>query len=604
MLSQVTLQKPENNQLVIKSLPDLLIYVQSHIATVKNRNLSLYDYGSRKLLDLHSTNSHLYIDKYFETCIPDIQTEFLFESKGLSECDYDAWLEDRGRFWVNSCTRDGVMSEFVTPNIKGRKYNPYVRFLRSKSSGSSQVNKLLDLVGCNFQDPYSPHRTVFNLLTLTFPYDVAILLVDPKKRDCAIKKMWKCYKLFFKELHLYYGLPSDHVLGASVSLHLWSSSFPFLPHPHFHAVQPHFSYLNVNDTLEWDCTVGKHVHVRNDVRDLIEGCSVTGGASDKSYCSSCAVSDACISRLYDKMYSLVHKQDISMDGGDKKTHCYISKDNLPELCSLQIELSKALAEHLQFTPLSWDGLIVKTSDRGIDYNVSLPVDVDVFKSMWSDCVNEVFKKEFNELLKEKQLENDFVDPSLDIDVTVESLYDVHTQFVKPEQKAKLMHHLQYKCRPPVLDLDLFFRKCQNFVTGYDSLDPDAVISFIRSKWVYAVLHDDLSGSKRFESLLIKAERLFSDCSSSDIYNWLQFLCLLQTDTRVFGFWRSIKRYCVTSVVRGSLPKSHICPICGGDIECLLAVNILYVDAIVVHLGSRFLYVNVKDPPNLRGDIYE
>ena len=193
---------------------ELIAYVQSQSGAVKNDGFSLYDYGSKKLMDLHSKNSYLYVDKYFETCIPDVQTEFLFESIGLSECDYDAWLDDRGHFWVNRCNRDGILSEYVTPNIKGKRFNPYIRFLSSKTSGAEQVHKLLDLVGCNFVDiDINPFPTVFNLLALTFPFEISLLLLDSKKRGSVINKMWKCWKLFFKELHLYYNLPiRDYIM--------------------------------------------------------------------------------------------------------------------------------------------------------------------------------------------------------------------------------------------------------------------------------------------------------------------------------------------------------------------------------------------------------
>jgi len=359
--------------------------------------------------------------------------------------------------------------------------------------------------------------------------------------------------------------PSDYILGASVSLHLWSSSFPFLPHPHFHVVLPHFSYLNINDTCAHKD--GKLIHVPNFIRDDCE---------------------TLLSQQYDSLYSFVQEQDISGPDTDKKVFRFIDKSNLDQVSDLKVEISKDLSRLLHFKPLSWDGKIIKTSDRGIDYEVSLPVDVDVFRCIWTDCVREVFKKELDS-------------PSgVDLDVDVCPVYDIHNQWVKPVQKAKLMHHLQYKCRPPILDLDLFFRKCSDFVIGYDSLNPESVLSFIRSKFVSAAVAENVAAASRYESLLQKAESMFSKFSIVDIYSWLQFLCVWRTQTRVFGFWRDIKRYRVTSVLRGELPRVHICPICGGDTERVCMTDVLYVDAIVVHLGSRFLLVDIKDPPDPGG----
>ena len=559
----------DHRRLVIDNLPDLIIYVQSLNGTISTP----VGYNSKILKKKHNENVCLYIDKYFETSIPDIQTEFLLESSGISPDQYEAWLDPKGKFWVNQCNNEGVISSLITPNVKGSRFNPYRRFVSSKHSGASQVEKMLDLVGANFKNIDNVNPTVFDLLVLTFPFDIAKLLIDPRKRDKTITKLWKCWKLFFKHLHLWFGIDSDHLLGANVSLHLWSSEFPFIPHPHFHVVFPHWSYLNVNDSLS------RKGHIKNNSRVSIERCSISGGDPDLDFCKTCILSEDCLSHKYDLLYGLIEETVIvSKHEENNSTYRFIPTDKQDLKKKFQIDISKCLCKHLDFNVLSWDGKTISYSKNDIPYEYSLPIDVNVFRNIWFDCVNEVFG----------------IIPDVEND---NSVYDIHVQWVDPDQRAKLLHHMQYKSRPPVLDLDLFFRKCPNLITDYNELNPSVAIDYIRSLFVNAVLKEDISGASRYELVLQKIECLFNMFSDKDFFEWLQFLSLWKTDTRVFGFWRMINRYRVTSVIRGELPKFHICPVCGGELTKITAVDVIFIDCFIKHIGSKFLLVDIKDPPD-------
>ena len=497
------MQYGEKPPLIIKNLDSLLLYVQSLNDSHFNRSKYRFDFGyqSKHLIEIHNQGVCMYVDKYIQTADPCVQTQFLLESCGFNSDDYDAWLDDKGRFWFNYCNNNGVESVFISPNVKGSKYNPYVRFVSSKISGGIQTNKLLDLVGLNIKH-LDYGSTLVNLMVFTYPKEVSYQLLVPNKRNQVIKKMKLCWKKMFKEFRLYFGLDSACILGCSESLHLWSSSFPVLPHPHHHVVFPHLSFLNVTKEYREDCET-----------------------------------------LYSDVYNRLYETD------DKK-----------ERTRLQVELSNELKNLLYFE------LLPKEDNN-------LPLDIGLVKFIWSEIVNEVFGFE------------------------AASTYDVFTEFVKSDNRAKILHYMQYKNRPPILDLDLFFRKCPDIISNYDKVNFQSVIDYIQSLFVTAVMKEDINAVASLENMLKNAEKIFSDFSEKDIVSWLKFLCNWKTDTTVLGFWRNIKRYRVTSSIRGELPNQwYVCPICGGDYRKEKSNSLLYIDFLVIHLGSRFRVVNVKGPP--------
>lgn len=528
MLNQISLELGQSKPLIIDNLVDLVLYVQSQNGNRFNgsKYLSKFGFEDPRLISIHQNNSCLYIDKYFETCIPDIQTEFLLESVGKSPEDYEAFLgkdirkptsdfkpfikpdpsdskKEFCRFWVNYCDNKGDISKLITPIIHGGSWNPYVRFNSSKISGSKQLNKIRDLVGLQsinvYEDP-----VIFDLLVLTFPEVVSLQLLHSNKRNLTIKKMWLCHHKFFHELRFLFGLDPAQSHGCNSSLHLWSSSFPFLPHAHFHMVFPHFCYLNISKDY------------REDVEEVCKD-------------------------LYDKLYDC---------------------SDYTKRRSLQCELSNKLEDLLYFEQLKRIGPV---HNKRV-----LPFDVDLLKFIWSEIVEEVFQLQDLEL-------------------------DIHCEFVKSSNKAKLLHYLQYKNRPPILDLDLFFRKCQNFITGYDSLDPAAAIGYIQGLFVSAVMKENVEDSKRYESLLLKTEDIFKRFDSKKILSWLRFLSVWQTDTRVLGFWQNIKRYRVTHSTRGELPSSFVCPVCGGNLFKFGGVNSPLVGFMIINIQSKFKVFDLGDP---------
>lgn len=223
---------------------------------------------------------------------------------------------------------------------------------------------------------------------------------------------------------------------------------------------------------------------------------------------------------------------------------------------LRLKLSNALREQLGFEPIVW-------------FDSRFPVDSDFIKQLWSDIV----KKEFKEF--------DFKD----------TVFDIHINFVPYDHKSKILHKLQYKSRPPVLDLDLFFRKLKkDFVTSYDSLDFSAVLDLLYYNLEIAVKCSNISDINRYESLLQKLEILRSKYPDSSFYNWLQFLCTWKTDTRVYGFWKHIKRYLLDPDFE-ILVESDICPVCGGDFTSIDNVDFCIVDCVIIRHRSFFMVFN-------------
>jgi len=506
MLEQVSLIDENKSLICLNDLSSLLLYVQSQSGSSLNGSNSIVEFGFNdpRLIKLHNGSSSLYLDKYFECSIPDVQTEFLLESTGVSPEGYDAYLgrgDSKNKFWVKLCELDGVKSELVTPIISGGRYNPYVRFASCKTSGQIQLKKIQDLVGANLVD-VGAGGPIHNLMVFTFPKEVGLRLLNPRLRSKTISKIWSCWKQMFKELRYLFHVDPACLLGCNVSLHLWSSEIPVLPHPHLHVVLPHFSYLNVSKQYREDCEI-------------------------------------LLSSEYDELYFADDKQ--------------IRND-----CKLGI--SSRLTDLLFFEQLIRQGPRTKNS--------CLPMDISLVRFMWSEIVDKVFN------------------------ISAESVsnYDVYTEFVKHNNIPKLLHYLQYKNRPVILDIDLFFRKCQNVISGYHSENFNwcSVVDYVRGLFVSSVLREDVRKASKYESLLNTVESISKTCSIKDLFGWVQFLSKWQTDTRVYGFWQNIKRYRITSVLRGELKTPDVCPICGGEITPMGGNSgELCLDYIIINFRSTF-----------------
>ena len=528
MLEQVSLIDENKSIICLNDISSLLLYVQSQNGSSLNGSNSIAEFGfnDSRLIKLHNGSSSLYLDKYFECSIPDVQTEFLLESTGVSPEGYDAYLgrgDSKNKFWVKLCELDGVKSELVTPIISGGRYNPYVRFASCKTSGQIQLKKMQDLVGANLVD-VGAGVPIHNLMVFTFPKEVGLRLLNPRLRSKTISKIWSCWKQMFKELRYLFHVDPACLLGCNVSLHLWSSEIPVLPHPHLHVVLPHFSYLKVSKEYREDC-------------------------------------EALLSSDYDCLYSIGTAEDIE----SRKDVLPVSVDERKRLFkderrNLLLSISSRLSDLLYFEQLERQGLQVK--------NNRLPLDVSLVRFMWSEIVDKVFN----------------------ISADGPSNYDVYTEFVKHDNIPKLLHYLQYKNRPVILDLDLFFRKCQNVVSGYhpENFNWCSVVDYVRGLFVSSVLREDVRKASKYESLLNSVESVSESCSVKDLFGWVQFLSSWPTDTRVYGFWQNIKRYRITSVLRGELSTPDVCPICGGEVTSMGGNSgELCLDYIIVNFRSTF-----------------
>lgn len=542
----------------LQELNDLLRYYLD----IPSDSTNYVGFDSSALLDIHHTKNHIFIDKYLFTAIPDPQLITIFESMGIDSDKYSAWLDPKAPYWQALCLNDGYFSDFITPNIKGSKFNPYQRFRSSKTSGSEQLKKIIDLVGLNFTniDPLV-EKPVFNLITLTLPSEIDLSLVNDKLRSDIIKKIWVAFRLFFDRLHDYFGL-SDNILGSSVSLHLWSSSGGFVPNAHLHLVLPHFSYYNITR----DHRVDLEYSINRDSGDL----SRPGNLYSQLYTE---VLETTVTQ-YPFGRSKQNMDRLSMDGVS-----WLHRDGVltsrttgdqPTIDSIKRRISIALSDCLNFEVLPYRGSISYTKKNGIVSLYPVPLDREFIRQLWSECVSEIFD--------------------------MSAICDIHLQFVTPDKKSQLMHYLSYKVRPPVLDLSLFFNNCPGFIVNHNVIDRKKALSFFTSQIFIAKNQDNTSNFDKYSSLLNKVTTLFARYSDTEILSWLRFLCLWKTTTKTFGFWRNISRYRVESIHEKPLPSCPVCPICGGECANFRFVKQFDLDFIVILHGSRFHLFPVDKPP--------
>jgi len=491
-------------------------------------------HGSKILMNLHFDKAALFIDKYFFCVDPTPQLQYVMESMGIF--DYDTYFDQGKEFHHLVCESEDHFSEIFRPNVKGDRWNPYMRYQSARSSGSIQCSKLMLLSGVFGDVMKSDHEPVFMDYTLTYPSEVDLLLLDPSCREDIIKRMHRCFSKFFNEYCTHFLLDVDQMdlLGASQSLHLWSTAVPLLPHAHHHAIIPHFGYFNIKK--EYRLQLDElHEDLYSDV-------------------------DSCIVSLQPESNNFKHREySPRVDGvyyskPDKQFKPErVLKDKLryDDLC---LELSGKVSESLGFELLNW-------------VSSKAPVDVLFIKRLWSACVSE----EFHDIIT---LSDNF-------------LLDVHVNFIPVSQRQRLLHKLQYKTRPPVLDLDMFFRKADGVIVGYDQLDPDALVRYLRSCFVSAVLSENIPAARRFESLLNKAEKIVEQFSAEDLFEWCKFLCFWNTNTRVYGFWRRLQWYMLDRLIDPVLVYSRICPICGGSITPVRHVSRICIDSLVIRTSHGF-----------------
>ena len=526
-------EKKEDPSLKFVSPADLAYYIER----VSGTHVFSAEFRSSRVLNAHFDKAALVVDKYFPCVDPTRQLEYIFESMGVF--DYDTYFEGGKEFnhliceHTNDETGEKHVSEVFRQNVKGDRLNPYMRYLSSKSCGSQQCSKLMLLAGIHSYDLEYEREPVFVDFTLTYPSEVDVLLLDPSKRDKVISRMQKCYRRFFKMYSAEFGLSDDRYLGASQSLHLWSSTAPFLPNAHHHVLTTHFSYSKVDLNSRLDIDVN-NVDLYSEI-------------------------ESCIVKTYPESNNFKHRDYTpevdgvvfaAPDRQFKPERVLVDREHYD---GVLVDLSTRLRSSLGFESLRW-------------YSDRVPVHAARIRWLWSECVKHVFKDFFK--------------------FGEEMLFDVHVNFIPVSQRERLLHKLQYKTRPPVLDLDLFFRKAEGIITGYDEFDINAAISHLRSCFVSAALADNVPAARRYESLLNKAEKL-SDVSESDWVEWCKFLCFWVTDTRVYGCWRRLKWFMLDRLVDPVLVYDRICPVCGGRLTPVRHVSRICIDSIIVRTSSGF-----------------
>jgi len=566
------------------------------------------DHGDKALLDIHKHRSGLVFDKHFECVIPDLQLEFLLESQGIDPADYSAYLDpgldsdNPGYFTHKVCLHEsddlsdgdvsGDITESFYPVIKGGRWNPYIRYSSSRVSGSQQTHKLLDLVGVDLDGVYSKlfsggfdldhkfdHESAFDSLVLSYPFEIDQLLLTEKYRSRAPYKLTKkgtkshkkdirsehiidrahrCYRSFFDKLYDHFDIDSDSLLGSISRLHLWSSEIPFMPNMHHHALIPHFIYHRVSDEFRLDLDEWIRAYYY-EFTDYDPG--------------SDSFQDPFICDVELRNTKLIRRHKIKSSHGNVGGESSHTVESYPanrfildqaRYDEFRLFVSKYLSEKLGFDQLAWA-------------NRNYPLDVAAIRELWSTCVYD----EFGDILGDRD----------------GRVCDVFVEFIPISHRSKLLHALQYATRPPVGDLDSFFKKCDGVVNGYqpDDLNPDAAVGFVRSKFVDAALSDNVRLVTKYDSMLDKIQLLVQDHDASDFFSWLQFLSTWSTETRIAGFWSYIKRYMIDPD-RLFTVIDEVCPVCGDRITSVERVAYPVVDHIIIRGRRKFMIVDLQKPP--------
>ena len=538
----------------LKSFHDFVSYVQYTTSSV-SVNSKKYKFYDSELLDSHRGKSILLLDKYILTAIPDPQLEFLLENQNIYNFNAD-WYDFGNRFKLSVCVHDSEYSEILTPNIRAERYNPYKRWMSCVNSGNKTCNNLLDLCGINIRElGFDNHENILLDVVCTFPSEIDVFLVNPAVRDMIIKRMNKCEKSFFKVLESMF-CPSGNSMGMSSNLHLWSSEIPVLPNGHIHNLIPFFSYNNKESVIEFNESwldpkykrpIGTRVRDISIVYPEIRREEFVSPINNFITVVENGINRRTKTKFFGS-FDIPVKHTIESPRVEK----FIVDSDYSDFQSAVNALSIDMAEYFNFKPCVWD-------------NRSYPVDAEKIKTLWSDIV-------YNEFY-------DILDNWISL--------DVHIQFISVANKSKLLHALQYKCRPPVLDLDLFFKECPDFIVYYDSFDSDKILDYINYKLKIAINCSNYNDICRYESLLKRATNVFSRYDSEIIFNWMEYLTVYKTQTRVYGFWRDFKTFQLDPN-HDLFPHNPICPICDGEVSFFRNVCSYDVDAVIIRHRSNFM----------------
>lgn len=508
-----------------------------------------YKFYDKELLDLHLGNSVLLVNKYVLTSIPDPQLEFLLENQNIE--NFNAELPSEHRFIHSICELDSVYSEIFTPNIKAEHYNPYKRWLSCVNSGNKTCNNLLDLcgVGCKDEFGFDGHDIVFYDVVTTFPSEVDYFLVNPVVRDIIIKRLHKCRVRFFEKLSASINVVEGNELGMSSSLHVWSSTCPVLPNAHLHNIIPGLS-LSFKESVIEVCNDWRQPRIRDvpiKYPDSLKNEFI------ERFSNFIDVVDNGIKKTFVKKSYGSNEVDTHHIIESKRVERFIDDDFYSDFLEVKSEMSISMANYFNFKSIPW-------------FSNRFPLDANAIKELWSDVVYDEFGKDIMDCWKS---------------------LDVHINFISSTNKSKLLHALQYKVRPPVLDLDLFFKQCPDFITYYDSMDADKILDWLNYQLQININCSNYDNICKFESLLTKAENIFDNYSKEDLFNWLEFLSVYKTNTRILGFWSQFKTFQLDPE-HTLFPVSNVCPICDGVVSNIGYVNSLNVDVMIVRHRNSFM----------------
>ncbi len=570
----------------------------------KNQKVKKIDYGSKLAINLHRNERLLIVDKYIVSAIPEAQTCFALEACGCQPENYQAYLDG---FWLHNCqdlteekTQEG---EYVTPiinSIKGFKsYNPYIKFLNAKRSAGKTLSKLRDLPGFDLKKliisnklPFDPfdlydfdrlREPVLGKFDLTFPNEISNLLFEEKHRDDVVKKAHKCFSRFFDKLQNRLGVPPGCQLGANGSLHPWSSSNPLLPHLHYHAIISNFYYQKItkNDRVNFEETDPELWSLYDQLYALIQTRQVAHGKGE-----------------YEKDFKLQPGEKQHLENIETKTEQYVSYEHLPEIIELQTKLAGFLLEKLGFGVLPWKW--GKKEGETIEYPL-FPFDDTLIKEVWTEAVNFYFpevKKARAKTCTTKTLSRSSTGQH--------ETYDVHisySKFTQQDDRSQIYHYLVYKNRPPIVDLDLYFRGHKKLVEGPQKGD-------FQIHQFHEYIFDEMLTAKDSQDYTVKKNKyaqyrhLLQTYGKKSFESWLNYIVFgfpTHNNCRVRGFMANLKRYRVTSLVRGPLPEFKYCPICGGFDTEVIKLEDYSPDFLLINMNGYMLKCNLADrPPTLGG----
>jgi len=548
-----------------------------------SNELSIGGFGDKNLHKHHRRYKNLLLEHYIETAIVDDQTALLLDSVGVPEDQYDAELSAKGKFshFLTSDLNNDILQtvayqikEGIAPleyfnlkdpfgqlyllNVEGGSYNPFIRWKSSKSAGSQQTSKILDLIDID----------LFGSFVLTYPWEVSQLVYEKGLHWCE-EQNFKCFNLFFKKLHalkLHASgrpfIPDGKKLGCSVSFHSWSSDNPLKAHMHNHLMIPHicvgFKGGAGGRNKEYRLGVESDLKSLYDEIEFLDAkLSAFYNNRTKGYEGQCT--------LDEHIYDLKKQRDVLFDELNNKLALAMGVSRLPWFSKRKLTCDNCGCTWCLDDTWLNDGHDPYECPDCRVFNTDqykrtmVPFPIAEIKKLWSDCVNDVFSEYVN-----------FPD----------AVYDVHIKYAYSREKSKLLHWMNYKTRPAVMDLDLFFGFNPSVISGtHDKVSFD----------LYKVVNKNIC-------VFLK------DTPSSEVVSFMQSLSKAKTKTRVYGFWNYLSHYCVTRLdSKKKLPM--IDPIDGSFMFPVGRVNWLPSDVLFVFKkGSEFKFFDIKDPPDPGGFI--